>query len=369
MGFQISEGPQARPQRLLVYGPEGIGKSTLASKMPDPVFVDVEDGTSHMYVRRLEQPHDWQTLLAEVDFLCRNPSGAATVVVDTADAAEALCQAYVCSKAGKSSIESWSYGKGYVFAREEYQHLLDALDRCVTYGLNVVLVAHSTMRKFERPDESGAYDRFELKLNKHVSALVKEWADAVLFCDWETFVSVDDNGKAKASGGKRVIRTDHAPQWDAKNRWGLPPKIPLDEDGIAQVRSHLTPGTNGPAPKAEPKPAPMPEPKAAEPEPPAEMPKAPLQMGPDELKEEAKRRKELPKRFSKLLDLMAKDNVSIAELEAVMAAKGKREPGQPLSSWEQGFVEWTCGQWDAVMGILREQRELRAAAADADTPF
>lgn len=361
MGFTITEGPQARPQRLLVYGPEGIGKSTLAGQMPDPIFIDVEDGTGHLMARRVGPPRDWTELLAMVDWLKRDPNGASTVVIDTADAAEKLCQRFVCKRARKESVESWGYGKGYVIARDEYQTLLDSLDGCVAAGLNVVLVAHSTMRKFERPDESGAYDRFELKLNKHVSALVKEWADAVLFVDWEVFVSVDDNGKARASGGKRIVRCEHSPVWDAKNRWGLPAKLPLDADGIRRIAGNLAVRGGSASPR---EPEPDPEPDPAPPD-----GKSAAEMDPGELAEERDRRKRMPRGFGPLLERMAADRVTVSELESVMAVRGKREPGQRMEDWEQPFVDWVAGQWAAVLPLVNEIRDARKVAAATDCPF
>ena len=193
-----------------------------------------------------------------------------------------------------------------------------------------------------------------------MSALVKEWADAVLFVDWETFVSVDDNGKAKAKGGKRIIRTDHSPVWDAKNRWGLPETVALDADGIALIRSHLT-VADQPAQTAKPEPKPGPE--AAEPEPKT------AEEAVDELKDQAARMKKLGRRFSKLKKLMVDDGVSIAELEDVMASKGKRDPGQPIESWETGFIEWTVKQWPSVKKLVAELRDIRKVAAATDCPF
>ena len=89
-------------------------------------------------------------------------------------------------------------------------------------GVHVVLTAHAMMRKFEQPDEMGAYDRWELKLQKKTSALVKEWSDLLLFANYKTLsVATDEKGKKfKAQGGRRVIYTSHHPCWDAKNRLG-----------------------------------------------------------------------------------------------------------------------------------------------------
>ena len=36
----IKRGVQQRPQRVIIYGPEGVGKSTLAAGLPAPVLLD-----------------------------------------------------------------------------------------------------------------------------------------------------------------------------------------------------------------------------------------------------------------------------------------------------------------------------------------
>ena len=214
MRYKLTCGVVERPLRLVVYGPEGIGKSTLAASAPGAVIIDTEDGTHQLPVARLPKPPSWEALLDEVRAVAEDPSLCSTLVVDTLDAAEQLCVEHVCSHAQpkKTSIEGWGYGKGYVILKEEFARLLRGLDRVVEAGVNVVCVSHSTLRKFERPDELGAYDRFEMKLTKHVAPLVKEWCDLLLFADYQTYVTTDESGgHAKASGGKRVLRTSHSP--------------------------------------------------------------------------------------------------------------------------------------------------------------
>ena len=92
------------------------------------------------------------------------------------------------------------------------------------------------MRKFEQPDEMGAYDRWEMKLSKKVAPLLKEWADMVLFCNYKTDVITDSNTKSKkAVGGRRVMYASHHPCWDAKNRYGLPDQMEMDFSQIARL--------------------------------------------------------------------------------------------------------------------------------------
>lgn len=347
MRYKLSEGPVERAQRLLVYGPEGIGKSTMASLMPDPVFVDVEDGTNHLYVRRFPTPSSWTLLMDECRAVAEDPVGIGTLVIDSVDAAERLCQVGVCAKAKKESIESWGYGKGYVIAAEEFQNLLRVLDRCIDSGVNVCLIAHSQMRKFERPDEAGAYDRFEVKLNKHVASKVKEWADAVLFLDYETFVSVDEQGKGKATGGKRVIRTSHNVSWDAKNRWDLPEKIPLDHEGIAKVTAHMPIKVQDRKPDAAKTKEPTQEPKKAKPT----------------------SSKGVPKALRPLIALTERDGISPAEVKAVMVAKGKRDEKQGILDWEPPFVDWVVANWPRVTELVMESRAKSEQDSEEDIPF
>lgn len=346
MRYKLTEGPQPRAQRLLIYGPEGIGKTTMASQMPNPVFVDVEDGSGHLYVRRMPVPPSWDVLMDECRSIAESPEDCMTIVVDSADAAERLCWQKVCQRAKKDSIEAWGYGKGYVVAAEEYRKLLEVLDMCIAAGVNVVLIAHSQMRKFERPDEAGAYDRFEVKLNKHVAAMTKEWADAVLFLDYETFVSVDEQGKGKATGGKRIIRTSHNVSWDAKNRWGLPDRLELDDGGIAQVRQFLSVGD---APKSEPVATPEPKPE--------KQPRRPSSA------------KGIPKRLQPLFALTERDGINPEEVKAVMVVKGKRDREQAILDWEEPFIEWVVNNWARVTELVSEQRKKAEEAENIVTPF
>ena len=64
--LNITSGRVARPQKLVIYGVEGIGKTSLAAQTPDPLFIDTEGGTAHLNVRRLQKPQTWSELIAIV---------------------------------------------------------------------------------------------------------------------------------------------------------------------------------------------------------------------------------------------------------------------------------------------------------------
>ena len=150
--LKIVKGKIDRAQKVVIYGSEGIGKSTMASQFPDPLFIDTEGGTSHMDVNRIDRPASWPELLSIVQEVAKEDV-CKTLVIDTADWAEQLCTDYICQKYKQTSIESFGYGKGYTYLSEEFARLLSACDDVVASGKHVVITAHAKMRKFEQPDE------------------------------------------------------------------------------------------------------------------------------------------------------------------------------------------------------------------------
>jgi hypothetical protein len=218
----------------VLYGPEGIGKSTLASQFPSPIFIDLEHGTDTMDIARTDTPKTFNDVLTLMTMILEEDEFK-TVVIDTADKLEQLITAHVLEAHHLNSIEDAGYGKGYTYIAEEFVRFLRKCGELIDAGKNVVIVAHAMMRKFEQPDEMGAYDRWELKLSKKAAPLVKEWADMVLFLNYKTTVVTDEKTKSKkARGGKRVMYATHHPAWDAKNRFGLDDELDMDFDAIRQ---------------------------------------------------------------------------------------------------------------------------------------
>jgi hypothetical protein len=253
--ISISRGLIPSATRLGLYGPEGVGKSTLVAGFPEPVFLDTEGGTAHLDVARFPRPRNWADALAAINHLLTAEHGHKTLVIDSVDWLEKLLADEVCRKANKEGLEDFGYGKGLVYLAEEFARFLALLEKLRDRGIHVVLVGHSTIRKFEAPDAAGSYDRYELKLAKQVAALVKEWVDALLFVNFVTKTTEKD-GKLRAVGGReRVIHTTHTAAWDAKNRYGLDDKLPCVAASLAPIFARVSapptpPPPSTPAPAA-----------------------------------------------------------------------------------------------------------------------
>ena len=236
MKLQIQSWRIARPQKAVLFGPEGIGKSTLAAQFPTPVFLDTEDGTHHLDVARLPAPKSWADVLAAVAALATEAHEFKTLVIDTADWLEKLLIEHVCKQANKASVEDFGYGKGYVVLAEEFTKFLASLEALLRRGMHVLLLAHTRIVKFEQPDAAGAYDRYELKLSKQVGPLVKEWCDVLLFGNYFTKVAENDSGRKRGVGGReRKLYTTHTAAWDAKNRHGFEEMLPFEFAAIASA--------------------------------------------------------------------------------------------------------------------------------------
>lgn len=344
--MNISSGRIHRPQKVVIYGPEGIGKTTFAAAFPDPLFIDTEGSTYHMDVRRVDKPGSWTELLTVVGEVAKSPSLCKTVVLDTADWAEQLCVAEVCAKYKKQGIEDFGYGKGYTYLQEEFGRLLNALEEVVNAGIGVVITAHAKMRKFEQPDEMGSYDRWEMKLTKQVAPMVKEWADMVLFANYKTYVvAADDNGKKhKAQGGKRVVFTSHHPCWDAKNRHGLPDELPLDYSQIAGCIETATAATlqpsEAPAPSTNPKPIRTPD----------------LVDEPSEKLETESLPNRIPDKVAALMQISDVDESEV--LDVICKVKGYYPINTPWSVMEsEGFVDgWVIPCWDKIVDEIESNQ-------------
>lgn len=335
--MNISSGKVPKAQKVVLYGVEGIGKSTFASQFPNPLFIDTEDSTLHMNVQRFDKPTSWTMLLQQVEFVKQNKP-CQTLVIDTIDWAEEICKRHLMAQ-GKWTDSSNDYGAKYIALSKEFGNLLNKLSDVIDQGIHVVVTAHAWLRKKEEPDEMGAYDRYELKLEKKTAPLVKEWADMVLFANYKTIVITDSKTNSKkATGGQRMMFTTHRPAWDAKNRMGLADELPFDYGQIAQIINEATMAINPVQTQTEP-------PLATEPQANTQ-PVIEPDFGREAIVEVSPH---IPKSIA---DLMQLDHVTTEEIMAVIHTGGFMPVDTPVENVPSDLWDYLVTNWPAAMNLL-----------------
>lgn len=241
---KVTKGRMKIGLRHTYYGPEGVGKTTLAAGADAPIWLDIEDGSSLLNVARYKfrddddghVPRSYAEVVAAVEDLTVNPHDYKTVVVDGLERLESLIWAHMIArdkgkvKESLDNIEDYGYAKGYNIAVDDWRSFLSKLDKIrFSRGVTVILLAHSLVRTFKNPSGED-YERYSLAVNEKAAAFIKSWSDIVGFCHF-------DEGGGKAPGakrvkgwstGKRLIELSRTAAYDAKGRGGMPAQLDLD---------------------------------------------------------------------------------------------------------------------------------------------
>jgi hypothetical protein len=222
--FAISSGRITAPQRVVLYGAGGIGKTTLAALAPKPIILDIEEGSRELDAQRVDGIGDFATLLEVLrsDLL----DDFSTVVIDSATKAEEFAVAHTLDtiphpdKGHKvDSVEGYGYGKGYSFVYDTFLLLLQELDAQVRKGRNVLLIAHDCVESVPNP-LGDDWIRYEPHLQRPKSGKgsvrnrVVQWADHVFFLAYDV---ISEEGKARGAG-TRTIFPSELPTHIAKSR-------------------------------------------------------------------------------------------------------------------------------------------------------
>lgn len=241
--LNIRKGKQNKARRMMIYGENGVGKSTLASSFPKPLVLNIEDGVGDLDVDSTDvikstcEFMEWLVHLYDSDY--------ETVVVDTVDWLEKIVFAEVASKAGKSTIEEIGFGKGYQAVDREWQAIIKGFTALWNQNRHIVLVAHAKVAKFKDP-EGDAYDHWTPSLHDSGSGLLIEWCDELLFAKVKTRTIQKDEGfgtkRALGIGGdERVLQCQFSAAAEAKNRLNLPKELPLNaSDPFGCLRPFIT---------------------------------------------------------------------------------------------------------------------------------
>ena len=222
----VVSGKQKEPRRCLVYGTNGIGKSTFASRAENPIFIKTEDGLNDIDTNSFPICASFDEVVSQIRTLINEDHEYKTVCLDSLDWLEKLIFTKVAADNQKDNISEIGFYAGYSMALDHWIKILDGLDALRSKGMSVILIAHSKIDKYEAPDQDG-YDRFLPNLHKYAVPVICEWCDEVLFAKYVSFANKKkDEKKAKGVGtGERVMFCQERPAYTCKNRLEMPDQL------------------------------------------------------------------------------------------------------------------------------------------------
>ena len=221
---KVRKGPIRAPIRVLGYGAEGVGKSTFASGAPSPIWLGAEGGTLKLDVERLPEPKTWDEAMSSLSDVRHEGHDYKTLVLDPLNWLEPLCWQKVTPS---GDLEKVPYGKGFEVAAVHWRQMVDLVARIwAEREMNVVLLAHATMRK--HPNPSGpTWPQWVPALDARASGAWTQWVDHVLFMQVETIaLKGEDKRTLGQTTGLRIAHAAPSGGWVAKSR-GLPESFPL----------------------------------------------------------------------------------------------------------------------------------------------
>lgn len=233
----IKRGPDLRPPRIFLYAVEGIGKTTFAANANSPIFIQTEDGLGALDVARFPMVETVDQVREAIGTLYQEGHDFQTVVLDSVDWLE---QIIVKEIEAKHDAKELAYGKGAIKQAEIWQELLAGFNALRNdRGMSVILIGHCQIKRFDSP-ETEPYDRYTPKLQERSNALIREWADAVLFANYRTVVKTTEVGFKKEvsrgiTTGERLVYTTEKPAYMAKNRYALPDSLPLSWEALSNA--------------------------------------------------------------------------------------------------------------------------------------
>lgn len=224
---EVNKPRKPAPIRALIYGIEGVGKSTFGADAPSAIFISTEGGTSRIKgAKEMPRIKTWDDVMDAVSKLTKDKHPFKTLVIDSADWVEKIAHAKIIGESNKDIIRvNGGYGAGYRESEKMHKELIDALTELYqTRDMNVIVTAHYHVKTAKDPEAIQDYDTFQIKCHEFVSSLWREWCETILFARFETLVKADkDADKGRALGtGRRLMYTQQRPAFAAKNRFNLP---------------------------------------------------------------------------------------------------------------------------------------------------
>lgn len=235
---KIESGQKKKPLNIIVYGPEGVGKSTFASQTSDPVFLGAEEN-DELSVHRFPICKTWEEFVAGIDALYDEKHDFKTLVIDTLDSVEILLHRYILKNEPTDIMAKacGGYGAAYQKSTSEFVEVRRKLGKLRDErGMNIVILAHAQRVRSFNPEINIDVEYYEMKLHKSALPIFKDWVSAILFANFEVHSTKKDNREIAIGVGDRKMYTERRPGFEAKNRFNLPKIMKFD---FNEFRQHV----------------------------------------------------------------------------------------------------------------------------------
>jgi hypothetical protein len=215
-------------QKIILYGKNGRGKSTLAALAPRPVFIPVDAGAQNIRhpvtgkrmnclpgVENFDDMREAIRQAADLDF--------GTLVIDTITKTETsfaipwtLDHVTGPKNSRALDIEAYGYGKGFRYLFDTMGLLLPDLDRLAERGKNILLLAQQENHRIANAagDDYVCAGPNLSSRNPSTLSLYCEWVDHILRVDYANLIV--DKDSPQAPKGKAVGDTTRAVFADAE---------------------------------------------------------------------------------------------------------------------------------------------------------
>lgn len=228
--MQILKGAAMSAPKVMLYGLAGAGKSTLASKLNKPLFLDFEGGVNYLGVDRTAQYTDLDEFYKDLVELYRKAEAGKreydTIVIDSVDwmvrkvveKAAGIDRTHLDMTLNKSN---GGYGNGKAALENHIRtKLLPLLVLLNKQGYGICLVAHADRKTLM--DEDGVdTDRIAPKIDVNTMNVFVEWVDNVFYL--------------KNTNGERTLVLEGDSNVLAKNRLGLTGEMKLADADINEL--------------------------------------------------------------------------------------------------------------------------------------
>lgn len=238
MGKEISCGKKISPLRGIVYGDNGIGKTTFTASAKNPIIIDMEGNCGHIDAPkcRITDMDQFQELL---NALLSQENDYCTLVVDSLDSLQIILSERISKK---YTTQELGFGRSNAIWAREIRYITEKLEKLSTSkGMNILFTAHWKVKTANNP-MTEQYDRYDLRINEEMRTGFCNWVQFIILATKEVIFEDKKEtgfGKKKAKNvERRVLHTRGDPTYYGKNVFDLPPKLAMDwEQFITNVKN------------------------------------------------------------------------------------------------------------------------------------